>query len=1089
MCRTLLCWLLICVASTTAHGQILTWDGNGAVPPDGVFGDPLNWNPNTVPGALNTTFFGVDATYTVTFDANHVGNTVSIFNGDVSWLSDSATIRTYMPAILAVGGGESLTIGSAALPMQVATGRVEIGTPATSNDGTVIVDGANSRLNATSTTQTNTIGGGSSRSGTLRYQNDAQGAFFNTLNIGSSNNDGSDGLLEVLSSAELIANNLNVGTSTSTATGTINVSGAGSTITQSTISTLTVGSATGGTGTINMSDNGTYTTGTGLTTVNATGTINRTGSGVFNVHGDLLLDGGQFLTPGGDYNHAAGKTITVQDGGLFNATPPNAGTNQNGAAGATLTTAGTVQVTDGTIRLNGGRGGNGSGFPVGVAFPGGQGGLLQVTADNFDLFGDALVTLDGGNGGTGDFNGIGGSGGAGGQIELSGGSATLRQDSKLFATGGRGGGPAGAGIPVGGLGGAGGSTVITSGMLTLMDDSELRIDGGVGGQPPFGERGVPGGMGGLVEIDGGVVTLDQNSLLSASGGRGGPGSQSNVSGNGGDGGEVRITNGTLTLNSGTVTTAGGAPGIVAFSGSSGSRGAPGQVNLTGGTFTINGGEVFTRSFTRSGGTFNFNDGKLTTSGGTFDIGAPGMVINGSAPAALPTLVLTAGATTPTLSDALTVGGNNRGRVELRGGSSLSTSVAQLGDAPGSEGQVLVDGAGSQWTVTGSGGFNVGFEGTGDLTVSGGGHVQVSSGSLRVGGSPSANGTVHVTSGSSLTANNQVTISDVGVAEVTVDGGGDFTAGSHIRVGGLAPFSAGTLNVSGAGSTIDAQASLNISGTPTSNNDGPGELNVSNNASVDVATTLRVWDGGTVNFSGGTLTADTIDHSLSGAFNFTGGTLSFRNFKGDLTQDGGLLAAESSPGASMNVIGDYTLNSGTLEIEVGGLTPGAPQERLFADTVTLGAGSVLDVISLTDTIDLNSTLEIITTTGGVTGVFDSVTIPTLNGLSAQVIYNPLSVELAVVLAGDYNDDGIVDAADYAVWRDNVGAAAGTLANDTNGGTIGTAHYETWKANFGASALALNSGNSSASNAVPEPVSLVSLAVMTLLALPPMRRHRV
>lgn len=53
-------------------------------------------------------------------------------------------------------------------------------------------------------------------------------------------------------------------------------------------------------------------------------------------------------------------------------------------------------------------------------------------------------------------------------------------------------------------------------------------------------------------------------------------------------------------------------------------------------------------------------------------------------------------------------------------------------------------------------------------------------------------------------------------------------------------------------------------------------------------------------------------------------------------------------------------------------------------------------------------------------------------------------------GDYNEDGIVNLADYTVWRDNVGAPAGTLPNDSDGGEIGSAQYLTWKANFGESA---------------------------------------
>ena len=135
------------------------------------------------------------------------------------------------------------------------------------------------------------------------------------IELGNAASDGSDGLLEILSGADLTSGNINLATTTSTATGTINVSGAGSTLLQSGASTLTVGSATGGAGTINVNTGGTFTSGSGLVTVNATGTINRTGTGVFNVTGNLLLDGGKFLTPGGSFSRGAGQSLTLQSTG------------------------------------------------------------------------------------------------------------------------------------------------------------------------------------------------------------------------------------------------------------------------------------------------------------------------------------------------------------------------------------------------------------------------------------------------------------------------------------------------------------------------------------------------------------------------------------------------------------------------------------------------------------------------------------------------------------------------------------------------------------------------------------------------------
>jgi hypothetical protein len=49
-------------------------------------------------------------------------------------------------------------------------------------------------------------------------------------------------------------------------------------------------------------------------------------------------------------------------------------------------------------------------------------------------------------------------------------------------------------------------------------------------------------------------------------------------------------------------------------------------------------------------------------------------------------------------------------------------------------------------------------------------------------------------------------------------------------------------------------------------------------------------------------------------------------------------------------------------------------------------------------------------------------------------------------GDYNDDGFVDAADYTVWRNNLGTM-NVLPNDPHGGTITVQQYNTWKTNYG------------------------------------------
>jgi hypothetical protein len=78
-----------------------------------------------------------------------------------------------------------------------------------------------------------------------------------------------------------------------------------------------------------------------------------------------------------------------------------------------------------------------------------------------------------------------------------------------------------------------------------------------------------------------------------------------------------------------------------------------------------------------------------------------------------------------------------------------------------------------------------------------------------------------------------------------------------------------------------------------------------------------------------------------------------------------------------------------------------------------------------------------------------------------------------LAGDFNSNGVVDAADYLVWRKNAGTN-NALPNNLISGTIGMAQYNEWRANFG---QASGSGAGLISAAVPEPGS-ASLVCMVI-----------
>ena len=82
-----------------------------------------------------------------------------------------------------------------------------------------------------------------------------------------------------------------------------------------------------------------------------------------------------------------------------------------------------------------------------------------------------------------------------------------------------------------------------------------------------------------------------------------------------------------------------------------------------------------------------------------------------------------------------------------------------------------------------------------------------------------------------------------------------------------------------------------------------------------------------------------------------------------------------------------------------------------------------------------------------------------------------------MAGDYNGDSIVDAADYSVWRDSMGQnGIGLPADGSGNGSVGSEDYNLWKANF---STADAPGAASISASVPEPSAVVPMSVGLML----------
>jgi hypothetical protein len=139
--------------------------------------------------------------------------------------------------------------------------------------------------------------------------------------------------------------------------------------------------------------------------------------------------------------------------------------------------------------------------------------------------------------------------------------------------------------------------------------------------------------------------------------------------------------------------------------------------------------------------------------------------------------------------------------------------------------------------------------------------------------------------------------------------------------------------------------------------------------------------------------------------------------------------------------------------------------------------------------LGDTFGFLAAYGGGGGTFDTLDLPDLPPeldwavLPGDVTYFLSVVAAPTILAGDYNDDDVVDAADYVTWRKLVDAG-GSLPNETaSPGVIDDEDYYAWHANFGAT-----SGGSSAGVGTPEPTPVL-LAILGWLSLTSASARRV
>jgi PEP-CTERM motif len=121
-----------------------------------------------------------------------------------------------------------------------------------------------------------------------------------------------------------------------------------------------------------------------------------------------------------------------------------------------------------------------------------------------------------------------------------------------------------------------------------------------------------------------------------------------------------------------------------------------------------------------------------------------------------------------------------------------------------------------------------------------------------------------------------------------------------------------------------------------------------------------------------------------------------------------------------------------------------------------------------------------------GTFSATLYAMSSNQGIQAFTFALSPTVTAV-AGDYNGNGVVDAADYVLWRNTLGQSvtAGTGADGIADGTITQADYDFWRAHFGNTS---GSGSGAlTSNSVPEPTT-VAICLLGFTALAAVGRRR-
>ncbi|HOJ74895.1 MAG TPA: PEP-CTERM sorting domain-containing protein [Phycisphaerae bacterium] len=358
-----------------------------------------------------------------------------------------------------------------------------------------------------------------------------------------------------------------------------------------------------------------------------------------------------------------------------------------------------------------------------------------------------------------------------------------------------------------------------------------------------------------------------------------------------------------------------------------------------------------------------------------------------------------------ISELLFVGMEGTGELRVFNSAGVSSGNAYIGYLYDVTGTALVSGAGSTWTNGGE--LLVGFLGSGELNIVDGGSMSTGSAALGLAG---GTGTINVTGPeSTFTVNGLMAVGHGSAGTLNITDGASVTSDVGV-IGSGGSLSFGTVTVGGADSSWTTN-NLILGGQAINlPSNGNGTLTIQDGGTVTVAGITRVHNANsTIQLqTGGTLQTHDLDLTGGGKLDWTGGTLiAFGDIKTDLTVpeagtlistgiihgdtvNAGIISPGTSPGRIM-INGDYTQEStGSLLIELGGLTAGCDYDQLWVlGDATLGGTlsvQLLDGFQL----DVGQQFKIVTVNGMLgastfAGLGQDALVGTFNGVDLFIRY--------------------------------------------------------------------------------------------------------